>query len=361
MQNRAKVQSTMFINWLKKICGWPATTKITRADFERLLETVPPTTVELSAHGETRYREGHSQGLLQLMVTGRWSPTDHGPVIIAAGPMGLRIENGEHRLRAACTAAMLSPVEMLMKLKEYKSEDEYRRSLQQHDQLVKKRTIAMQAIAAGAPIPPLGIRQYGGITPAVFSGAVCLLTEFGAVPKPWPVTYLTWLRHVLPVLKKPIMALSEASQCDSAYDKMDRGRIEAKLYQAQSTALLLEFFTVNPEKARTFVNRLLGGEHAVVSDQIRKISDWIRNEAVKASRNQTQGAWRYIMPMKLIAGWEAHCKNRAPSRRISVKKFVKIHGSKLIWWPGSTMTRKLYIAGTENGKNAEKAESQVTS
>ena len=356
-RGRTKVQSTMVMNWLRKICRWPDTTKMTRADFERLLETVPPSnTTELGKQGGTRYREAHSQGLLQSMVTGRWSPMDHGPVIIAAGPMGLRIENGEHRLRAAKTAAMQKPVEMLMKLKEYKSEDEYRKSLQQHDQLVKKRTIVMQAIAAGAPIPQLGMRQHGGMTPAIFSGAICLLTEFGTRPRQWPTTYETWLRHVLPALEKPITALCEASQCDSAYDKTDRGRIEAKLYQAQTTALLLEFFKVNPRKARTFISRLMAGEHAVASDHVQKITAWMRNEAVKPSRDHVQGAWRYIMPMKLIAGWEAHCKNRVPSRRISVKKLVKIHGSELIWWPGSTMTRKLYEAG---GTDAEDSDSRV--
>ena len=239
---------------------------------------------------------------------------DHGPVIIASGPMGLRIENGEHRLRAGSTASMKSPIEMLMKLKEYKTESEYRQSLQQHDQLVKKRTIMMQAEAAGKPIPKLGLRSPGGMVPTIFSGAVCLMTEFGAMQKPWPLTYETWLRHVLPVLGDPIKALSEASQCDSAYNKQDRLRIERKLYRTHPTALLLEFCHVDPEKAATFIDRLMGGKHALPSDQIRNISDWVRNEAAKAARDQTPGAWRYILPMKLISGWESHCKGLNRSR-----------------------------------------------
>ena len=144
--------------------------------------------------------------------------------------MGLRIENGEHRLRAGSTAAKKNPVEMLLKLKEYKIEDEYRQSLQQHDQLVKRRTIAMQAEAAGKPIPKLGLRRSGGMIPSIFWGAVCPMTEFGTMQKPWPVTYETWLRHVLPVLDDPIKTLATASQCESAYNKQDRFRIERKLY-----------------------------------------------------------------------------------------------------------------------------------
>ena len=40
-RGRAKVHQTMVLNWLRKICRWPETTMMTRADFERLLETVP--------------------------------------------------------------------------------------------------------------------------------------------------------------------------------------------------------------------------------------------------------------------------------------------------------------------------------
>ena len=46
--------------------------------------------------------------------------------------MGLRIENRKHRLRAGSTASMKNPVEILLELKEYKSEGAYRQSLQQH-------------------------------------------------------------------------------------------------------------------------------------------------------------------------------------------------------------------------------------
>ena len=235
-RGRATVRRTMTLNWLRKICRWPETTEMTRADFERLLDTVPPSnSVEL---GDPR-RDA--------------VPRDARAVIIASGPMGLRIENGEHRLRAGSTAAMKNPVEMLLKLKKYKTEDEYRQSLHQHDQLVKRRTIAMQAEAAGKPIPKLGLRRSDGMIPSIFWGAVCLMTEFGTMQKAWPMTYETWLRHVLPALEEPIKTLTDASQCESAYNKQDRFRIECKLYQTQPTALLLEFCRVDPEKARTFI------------------------------------------------------------------------------------------------------------
>ena len=262
-RGRTKVQRTMVLNWLRKICAWPNTTEMTRADFERLLETAPPSNTEDLGH-----------------------PMDHGPVIIANGPMGLRIENGEHRLRAGNIASLNGPVEMLMKLKEYKTEDEYRQSLQQHDQLVKKRTILMQADAAGTPIPKLGLQNPGGIVPTIFSGAMCLMTEFGTRQNRWPMTYQTWMEHVLPVLEEAIKTLTEASQCESAYDHQDRTRIERKLYQMHPTALLLEFCRADPKNATTFINRLLGGKHALRSDHVRNISDWIRNETAKAAETK---------------------------------------------------------------------------
>ncbi len=360
-RGRTKVQRTTVLNWLRKICGWPNTTEMTRADFERLLKTVPPSNTEdLGQHGATRYRERHTHGLLQSMTTNRWNPMDHGPVIIANGPMGLRIENGEHRLRAGSIASMNGPVEMLMKLKEYKTEDEYRQSLQQHDQLVKKRTIMMQADAAGTPIPKLGLQNPGGMVPTIFSGAMCLMAEFGTRQNPWPVTYETWREHVLPVLGEPIKTLTEASQCESAYDHQDRIRIERKLYQMHPTALLLEFCRVDPEKATTFINRLLGGKHALRSDHIRNISDWIRNEAAKAARDQALGAWRHTLPMKLISGWESHCTNLNRPRRVVVKKHVTIHRSSLIWWPGSTVKRSRDTTEAK-GTNPGPPESGTTS
>ena len=99
------------------------------------------------------------------------------------------------------------------------------------------------------------------MVPTIFSGAMYLMAEFGTRQNPWPVTYETWLEHVLPVLEEPIKTLTEASQCESAYDHQDRTRIERKLYQMHPTALLLEFCRVDPEKATTFINRLLGGKH----------------------------------------------------------------------------------------------------
>ena len=63
-RGRTKVQRTMVLNWLRKICAWPNTTEMTRADFERLLETAPPSNTEdLGQPGATRYRERHTHGL----------------------------------------------------------------------------------------------------------------------------------------------------------------------------------------------------------------------------------------------------------------------------------------------------------
>ena len=86
-RGRTKVHQTMVINWLRKICGWPATTKMTRADFERLLETVPSEQHRRARKdGGARYPRGTLAGT---------APVDgHGPV----EPDGPRA--GDHRGRA---------------------------------------------------------------------------------------------------------------------------------------------------------------------------------------------------------------------------------------------------------------------
>ena len=122
---------------------------------------------------------------------------------------------------------------------------------------------------AGTPLPPLGRYASGGgasAVPTIFSGALCLLTEFGSLPRPWSLTLETWVSHVRPRLKAPILGLSKVSRVSSVYDHRDCVRVERKLYSVQCTALLIEFFRVNAGKGGSFLNRFLGGSYAQASE-----------------------------------------------------------------------------------------------
>ena len=328
---------------IDEVARWPEVSLVTPVQARTILDgIVLANHADLQAPG--RVRKHNVDVLAQAMGLPSWAPEDNAPVVIARVDGMHRLENGQHRL--AAVASLPDAVRLMVRRKDYETTGAYRTSLAAHDAAAVPRGYAVQAAAAGMPIPRLG-RQHaggtgGGWTPMA-AGAWAVFEEFGANPLGEPKTLDTWKRIPWVLLRNEMMQLSEASKKSGCwggaggYGSALR-RIEAKVFSARCAGLWLEFFRVDVDAGREFLGRLMGQGGSLTrfpNCTVRAISEWVLAESAKPPREQLPWAWTYTLPRRLINAWAAHRTGRASAARVVRKGRVKIHGSRLVWWPGS--------------------------
>ena len=173
--------------------------------------------------------------------------------------------------------------------------------------------------------------------PRMALGAWAVMNKFGEVPMDEPRTLETWRLMVLPALGNEMEALSKATHLPSKWYGNDRYRIESRVYNSRCAGLFVEFCRVNQQKAESFIARLMAQDAAndYPNCTVRAISEWVLSESIKPRQLQQKSAFDYFLPRRLINAWEAHCNGRSASKRVVRIGKCKIHGSRLIWWPGS--------------------------
>ena len=274
-----------------------------------------------------RLVKGPAVKIIQAQFGDLWRPEINAPVVFS--PDGVLL-NGAHRLTAI--SKHYAPVPLTVAVCE-----DTPNTRASFDVCVRPRGLAVQIKAAGIDVPEFAGSSYsrGGV-PVILAAANILHSGFYERPRE-PVT-LPFYRTVLgPRYLHLFNVYPTAAHRGNGGDSItSRRRIPVDAW-----ALLLAWEQADANSSSEFRARMWGEEARTGKDTVRAAMLWWSNETSKPAWDRTRLSGKQLVvgfARRLIDGYRAHCGGRAARKAPVAMKQVPIHGTKYIYWPGSTDT-----------------------
>ena len=305
--------------WLVSCPSPPATIAVSPALAGSILRTCTLTNTSLK-----RTVTSLPITVLKAQFDGLWRPEINAPVVFSRDGVLL---NGHHRLKAISTYDRAVPLCIA-------TCDDSPDTRASFDVAVKPRGLVVQLTAAGLNMPHLSGSSYsrGGI-PVVIAALNVLHSRFYEVQR--EVITLPYYRDVLEPRYSRIFAAWPDGNNVSGGDSANARRS----MPVDAWALIFAWEQANPELCASFRSRLWGEESRTANDTVRAAMLWWRDEKAKPPWDRTRIGGRLLVigfARRLIDAYRAHCGGRAARKAPTAMKRVPIHGTKYIYWPGST-------------------------